>query len=151
MCTGTFTQVWELPCCHVLDNMGGEPLLLNQFHLHWYLIRVGQPQLLLEPRQAIETIRRTTPASSTKREPSLFELVEAQEGQEGQGSKVRKAPPTCSNCHAIGHTMTSKACPQRYAHILYLAGGRCRALKVGVVRSVGCLISRVSSQGKRHR
>jgi hypothetical protein len=36
-----------------------------------------------------------------------------------QALQVRtRAEPTCSRCHTQGHTMSSKACPLRYAHLV---------------------------------
>ena len=109
-CTGTFTRVYGLPCVHVLTLRQGEPLLLEDFHSHWRLIRDGAPLHLLEPRQRIEPIRARSalPTSSTQREPSQFEAVEAQP----------RAPSTCSRCHAVGHTRSSRACPLRYSDVL---------------------------------
>ena len=115
-CTGTFTRVYGLPCSHALDALQGEPLLLNHFHSHWHLKRKGTPQLLLEPRQRIEPIRAQSslPKSSTKREPSQFEAVEAQV----QALEPRRAPSKCTKCHAVGHIRTSRACPLRYSDVL---------------------------------
>ena len=113
-CTGTFSRVHGLPCFHTLDAHRGEALLLSHFHPHWHLKREGAPQLLLEPRQRIEPIQAQSslPRSSTQREPSQFEAVEA------QAARPRRAPSKCSNCHAIGHTRTSRACPLRYSDVL---------------------------------
>jgi hypothetical protein len=74
------------------------------------------PQLLLEPRQRIEPFRTQSslPRSSTKREPSQFEVVEAKV----QAVQPRRAPSKCTKCHAVGHTRTSRACPLRYSDVL---------------------------------
>jgi hypothetical protein len=82
-------------------------LLLEHFHTHWHLRRDGAPQLLLAPLQRIEWRFRdsSVPKTTTRREPSMFEAVEA----------AARAPSKCSNCHALGHTMTSKACPLRHS------------------------------------
>ncbi len=108
ICTGTFIRVYGLPCLHALNARGKEPLLLEDFHSHWRLIRSGAPIHLLEP-QRLESRQqrdqRRLPESSTRREPSQFEVVEA---------AVRTAP-TCSKCHAVGHRRGARACPQRYA------------------------------------
>ena len=111
-CTGTFTRIYGLPCVHVLTIRQDEPLLLEDFHSHWRLIRDGAPLHLLEPRQRIEPIRARSalPTSSTQREPSQFEAVEAQ--------PRARAPTTCSKCHAVGHIRTSRACPLRYSDVL---------------------------------
>lgn len=111
--TGIFSRVYGLPCLHILNALQGA-LLLNHFHSHWHLKRDGAPQLLLEPRQRIEPIRALSslPSSSTKREPSQFEVVEA------QVTRPRRAPSRCTKCNAVGHTRTSKACPLRYLDIL---------------------------------
>ena len=113
-CTGTFSRVYGLPCLHALDALQGEPLLLSHFHLHWHLKREGAPQMLLEPRQRIEPkeAQSSVPKSSIKQEPSQFEVVEA------QVARPRRAPSKCTNCGTIGHTRTSKACPQRYSDVL---------------------------------
>ena len=112
-CTGTFTQVYGLLCLHALKDRRGEPLLLEHFHSHWHLKREGSPQLLLEPRQLIEPrVQSSLPRSSTQREPSAFEVVEAAQAQ------PQRAPKTCSKCHAVGHIRTSKACPLRYSDVL---------------------------------
>ena len=107
-CTGTFTRVYGLPCVHVLTGRQ-EPLLLEDFHSHWRLIRDGDPLQLLEPRR-IEPKATTSKlrVSSTKREPSQFEVVESQARQS----------PTCSKCHAVGHRRNAKACPLRYSDVL---------------------------------
>jgi hypothetical protein len=123
ICTGTFTRVYGLPCRHTLEALQGEALLLDHFHSHWHLRRDGAPRLLLEPRQRIEPVRARSslPRSSTKREPSYFEVVEAQTsrtGPAGQVGQARRAPSQCTNCGAVGHIRTSKACPLRYSEIL---------------------------------
>lgn len=114
ICTGTFTRVYRLPCLHVLDAREGKPLLLGDFHSYWHLRRNGAPQPPLEPRQPIEPFqtRSSLPKSSTKREPSQFEVVE------GKPARPHRAPSQCTKCHAIGHTRTSKACPLRYSDVL---------------------------------
>ena len=50
-CTGTFTRVYGLPCVHVLTSREGQPLLLDDFHSYWRLIRNGAPLYLLEPQR----------------------------------------------------------------------------------------------------
>ena len=110
-CTGTFTRVYGLPCVHVLTGRQ-EPLLLEDFHSHWHLIRDGAPLQLLEPRRIEQ--KATTgrlPASSTKREPSAFEVVEATRA---------KRPSQCTACGEIGHRRTSRVCPKRYSDIVRL-------------------------------
>lgn len=47
--------------------------------------------------------RRDIPAYSTQRDPSLFEVVESQP----------RRKPKCSRCHQMGHTMSSRQCPER--------------------------------------
>ena len=115
-CSGTFSRVYGLPCLHRLKDIQdkGEALTLDHFHTHWRLIRKGgPPQPLLEPRQVIEPTRLHTitasTTSSTKREPSQFEVIEA---------RTARAPDTCSQCHTVGHRRGSKACPQRYSDVL---------------------------------
>lgn len=105
ICTGIFTRIYGLPCLHVLNLRQGAPLLLEDFHSHWHLIRNRTPIHLLEP-QRLEPrtqTQRTLPESSTKRDPSQFEVVE-----------ITRAAPTCSKCHTIGHRRGAKVCPQRY-------------------------------------
>jgi hypothetical protein len=108
-CSGAFSRVYGLPCWHTLQLRQEGALLLEDFHSHWRLTREGKPQLLLEPLQCIEPKRTQTTASatSTKREPSLFESVEK--------AQKPKAPSTCSKCHQVGHHMKSKICPLRYS------------------------------------
>ena len=108
-CTGTFTRVYGLPCVHVLTGRQ-EPLLLEDFHSHWRLIRDGAPLQLLEPHR-IEPKATTSrlSASSTKREPSTFEVVEATRA---------KRPSQCTACGEIGHIRTSRVCPKRYLDIV---------------------------------
>ncbi|KFG84026.1 hypothetical protein MANI_116202 [Metarhizium anisopliae] len=119
-CTGMFTKSHGLPCVHELmalqQNNG--VLLLEHFHSHWHLQRDGEPQILLEPRQRLESRAETfqasrTPQQSTRREPSAFELVE----------KPRKAPSKCSKCGVIGHSRVSRACPLRFEELLNAGGG----------------------------
>ena len=77
-CTGTFTRVYGLPCVHILTARQDEPLLLEDFHSHWRLIRNGAPLHLQEPRRIEpKATKSRLPASSTKREPSKFEVVNA--------------------------------------------------------------------------
>lgn len=109
LCSQAFTSSQGLPCSHVLEKLEeeGKNLLLEHFHPHWHLKRgVTQPRPALEPRQVKSHISRrpNQPKTSTRREPSAFELIETR----------RKAPSKCSRCHAIGHTMTSKSCPLRF-------------------------------------
>ncbi len=117
-CTGTFSRTYGLPCLHTLDTLQDEPLLLTHFHSHWHLKREGNPQLLLEPRQLIEPkgAQSSVPRSSTKREPSQFEVVEAAQAQ--AQAQARRAPTTCSKCHAVGHIRSSRACPLRYSDVM---------------------------------
>ena len=113
-CTMTFSRVYGLPCLHTLNGLQGEPLLLSHFHTHWHLKRGGNSQLLLEPRQLIEPVRvqSSLPRSSTRREPSQFEAVEA------QAQPRARAPSQCTKCGAVGHIRTSRACPLRYSDVL---------------------------------
>ncbi|KAJ6788687.1 hypothetical protein PWT90_07147 [Aphanocladium album] len=113
-CTMTFTSSFGLPCVHTLKRLEDEggALLLEHFHPHWHLKRdMSRPHPILEPRKALCQLnqRRKQPATSTRREPSAFESVEA--------ATRPKALPKCSMCHKIGHTMTSKSCPLRYAEL----------------------------------
>lgn len=68
--------------------------------------------MILEPRQQFDivTSKSKLPLTSTQREPSTFEAVEA--------TLRTRALPTCSNCHEKGHHMRSKACPLRYQNLL---------------------------------
>ena len=76
---GTFTHVYKLLYVHVLTTHDGEPLLFEDFHSHWRLIRDGAPIHLLEPRRIEPKVQSTRMflESSMKREPSEFEVVEA--------------------------------------------------------------------------
>ena len=112
-CTGTFSRVYGLPCLHMLDTLQGA-LLLNHFHSHWHLICEGGPQLLLEPCQCIEPVQpqySVIPRSSTKRDPSQFEV-------KAQVTRTRRGPSKCTNCGATGHIRSSKACPLWYSDVL---------------------------------
>lgn len=113
-CTGVFTQTQGLPCAHTIQTFmeQSQPLQLHHFDKHWHLDRPGKPSLLLEPLRVIEAraARSKQPASSTKRLPSSFEVVEA--------ISRPRAQPKCSKCHGIGHRMTSKACPRRHQELL---------------------------------
>lgn len=84
-----------------------QSLLLEHFHPHWHLKRdVAQPRPILEPQPRINQVKPklTQPVTSTRREPYSFKQIEG-----GQ-----RAPSTCSRCHMLGHTMTSRACPLRF-------------------------------------
>ena len=112
ICTGTFIRVYGLPCVHVLIARQNEPLFFEDFHSHWRLIRDGAPLHLLEPRRIEpKATKSSLPASSTKREPSEFEVVEAMQA---------KRPSQCTACGEIGHRRTSRACPQRYSDIVQI-------------------------------
>jgi hypothetical protein len=118
-CTTTFTSSYGLPCVHTLKRLNeeGRALLLEHFHPHWHLKRdVSQPQPILEPKAVPSKLnqRRNQPITSTRREPSAFEGVEA--------TMRPKAQPKCSRCHTLGHIMTSKACPMRYEELFQLSG-----------------------------
>ncbi|PQK16843.1 hypothetical protein BB8028_0007g00450 [Beauveria bassiana] len=110
-CTGVFSRTHGLPCAHRLKELQDhdQPLELQHFHTQWHLCRRGSPQVLREPRRRFDevAVRSSKPQSSTRREPSGFEMLEVQQRP--------RAQPTCSRCHSLGHTMTSKACPMRYA------------------------------------
>ncbi|KAG6989701.1 PKS-NRPS hybrid synthetase [Fusarium oxysporum f. sp. conglutinans] len=113
-CSQSFTSSHGLPCSHTLKRLEEEQrsLLLDHFHPHWNLKRgADRPRPILEPRRAPQQgiIRaRGQPATSTKREPSGFEI-----SQTG-----KKAPSTCSRCHAVGHARSSRACPLRFQDLL---------------------------------
>ena len=112
ICTSTFTRVHGLPCVHALTTRQGEPLLLEDFHSHWRLMRDGAPLHLLEPRRIEpKATKNSFPASSTKRGPSELEVVEATRA---------KRPSQCTACGGIAHRRTSKACPQRYSDIVQI-------------------------------
>ncbi|KAH7471854.1 hypothetical protein FOMA001_g12957 [Fusarium oxysporum f. sp. matthiolae] len=104
---------WATVFSHLEETRGGtaQPLL-DHFHAHWNLKRgADRPRPILEPRRAPQQgiIRaRGQPATSTKREPSAFEI-----SQPG-----KKAPSTCSRCHAVGHARSSRACPLRFQDLL---------------------------------
>jgi predicted DNA binding CopG/RHH family protein len=50
--TGSFSRSHRLPYLHTLKDLlnQSQVLQLEHFHLHWYLHRSGNSQLLLEPR-----------------------------------------------------------------------------------------------------
>lgn len=117
LCTMAFTSSFGLPCVHTLTKLEeeGKALLLEHFHPHWHLKRdISKPQPMLEPRKVPSQLnqRSNQRATSTRREPSAFEKIEA--------ATRPKALPKCSMCHTIGHAMTSKACPLRYTELLRL-------------------------------
>ena len=115
-CTSTFTRVHGLPCVHVLTSHKGQPLLLDDFHSHWRLIRNGAPLHLLEPQritpQVTQKAQKALSTSSTKRKPSGFEFVEVT-----QATRAKRRPQ-CTACGEVGHTRTSRACPQRYIDVV---------------------------------
>ena len=107
-CSQTFTLSHGLPCSHTLKKLDEEKriLLLEHFHPHWHWKRDEvQPLPILEPRRAVDrlSLRRIQPVTSSRREPSGFELVE----------RSPRIPRKCSRCHAPGHVKTSKHCPLR--------------------------------------
>ena len=112
-CSQSFTSSQGLPCSHLLERLAEESkvLLLEHFHPHWHLKRDAvQPRPVLEPRRVQSQILRRPgqPKTSTRREPSAFELVEIR----------KRAPSKCSGCHAVGHAMTSKSCPLRFKDLV---------------------------------
>jgi hypothetical protein len=115
-CTGLFQKSQGLPCAHTIKALidRNEILRLEHFHRHWLFISQKDQQLLLEPRVQSDRISQQSsqPRSSTRREPSGFELVEA------ATQKKVKAPSTCSRCHQTGHKMNAKVCPLRYNELL---------------------------------
>lgn len=116
-CTGAFTRSQGLPCAHTVRDLQeqGQALSLGHFHTQWHLKRGGTHRPLLEPRHRADrvAISSTIPQSSTRREPSAFEAVEA--------AGKPKAQPTCSRCHTLGHTMTSRVCPLRHQDLIQAA------------------------------
>ena len=112
-CSQSFTSSYGLPCSHTLKKLedAKQCLLLEHFHPHWNLRRgVDRPRPILEPRrvpkQGIQTI--SQPATSTRRQPSGFEIVQS----------VKKASRTCSRCQEVGHIRSSRACPLRFQELL---------------------------------
>jgi hypothetical protein len=114
-CTGIFSRSHGLPCAHKLKELEeqDQTLGLEHFHKQWHLCRRGSPQLLREPRRQFDRVaaQSSQPQSSTRRELSGFEIIESRDRP--------KAQPTCSRCHNVGHRMTSKACPLRYAELCH--------------------------------
>ena len=104
-CTGAFTRSYGLPCAHKIKSLqdGNRCLRLDDFHQQWHLKRNGtRPQPILEPSRVESRVQMsaTIAQGSTQRAPSAFEQFE-------------RTPPTCSRCHTVGHSRTSKACPLR--------------------------------------
>src|SRR6266540_5516120 len=80
ICSQSFTSSYGLPCAHTLKRLKEQKqgLQLEHFYAHWHLKRyTTQPQPLLEPYPVRQAIRKTQPVTSTRREPSGFELVQA--------------------------------------------------------------------------
>lgn len=95
-CSLMSTSSQGLPCSHLSKRLEEESkgLLLEHFHPHWHLKRdAAQPRPVMEPRRVQSHIIRRPgqPKTSTRREPSAFELVETQ----------KRAPSKCSRCHAV--------------------------------------------------
>lgn len=102
ICTGTFTRSYGLPCVHKIKLLLDQNrcLQLDDFHQQWHLKRNGaRPQPILEPNRVESRIHKSAniAQSSTQREPSTFERFE-------------RTPPTCSRCHTVGHSRSSKEC-----------------------------------------
>lgn len=111
-CSQSFTSSHGLPCAHMLKNLEeeGRALLLEHFNPHWHLKRdAARPRPLLEPRRVLTQVIQTSsqPPTSTRREPSRFELV-----------GTAKAPSKCSACHQVGHNMRANICPLKYSELL---------------------------------
>lgn len=68
--------------------------------------------MLIEPRRQFDQVPATStlPKTSTQREPYTFKIVK-------QASQTR-ANPKCSRYHTQGHSISSKACPLRYAYLI---------------------------------
>lgn len=128
-CTGSFTRSQGLPCAHILKPLQeqDQALRLEHFHTQWHLNRNGTHQLLLEPRSRPDrtATSSTRPHSSTRRDPSAFEAVEA--------ATKPKAPSKCSRCHAFGYIMTSKACPLRHEELMQSAAAAAQTIVVASV------------------
>jgi hypothetical protein len=97
-CTGTFTKTMGLPCAHQMQDRFRDngTLLLADIHAHWYLLPLAPAAaepLILEPavakprgrpaadqefrrRPLNRATRAREPISSTRRNPSAFELAE---------------------------------------------------------------------------
>lgn len=82
----------------MLDRKQG--FRIDDFHKQWHLRRNLGRQLILEPTRVESSIRKSqnNALSSTQREPSAFEQLQRQ-------------APTCSRCHVVGHSRSSKTCP----------------------------------------
>jgi hypothetical protein len=114
ICSRAFRKSQGLPCVHELIALHERQgvLLLEHFHPHWHLQRDGEPQILLEPRQGLDSrlegvSSSRKPKQSTRREPSAFEEVE----------KAKKAASKCSRCGGVGHTRVSRGCPSRFEEL----------------------------------
>ncbi|EXU94735.1 MULE transposase domain protein, partial [Metarhizium robertsii] len=111
VCSGTFTKSHGLPCVHKIKQTleRNQALSIDDFHQQWHLKRnEGRHQLILEPIRVESRIQKASAMakSSTQREPSMFEHVEG------------RSAPTCSRCHAVGHTRSSRICPLRQQEII---------------------------------
>jgi hypothetical protein len=117
-CSHSFTSSYGLPCVHTLKRLeeNNQMLSLGHFHAHWHLKRDAvQPRPILEPHRVLNrAIQISNPsATSTRREPCGFEMVEP-----------KKAPPTCSRCHQVGHQMRANICPLKYSDLLPTSSAR---------------------------
>lgn len=111
-CTRHFYQSLGLPCAHMIKVLleQNAPLQLSDIHPHWHLRTHGvlepfisqAPQIVFEP-DVVSSLRGRPNGrqalSSTRRNPSLFELVE-----QSQGSQRR-----CRHCQQTGHNR--RTCP----------------------------------------
>lgn len=112
ICTGSFTRSKVPSCLHVHKALqgGGQVLSLEHFTHTGICGATEFPKSLLEPQQQIESTFLATniPRQSSRREPSSFETVEV----------MAKVLLTCSRCHAVGHTRTSRVCLMRFEELL---------------------------------
>lgn len=137
LCTGVFTRSMGLPCAHKLrELLIHEPrrdLLPSDFHPHWHLARgADRPPLILEPMQQINRgvlVRSRQAESSTRRDPSGFEIAAAAESAVARSTAaaavaavratapvegaVARTLPTCTDCRTIGHRRGARICPMK--------------------------------------
>jgi hypothetical protein len=113
-CTNVFAGIMGLPCAHriavLLEN--NEAISITEIHPFW---RTGLNEQMLTYLPLLEPLvplpksnKRKSPfpvkGDAEMRDPSLFELPNAENTANETVSTRRKAPPKCSTCGRVGHT-----------------------------------------------